>query len=71
MFIYYDILTAITHFKTPYNNLVNVCTGCLPKKDTLQSIIFSSILEIQQNQIYHWIRNYYYVDFHTALAMCG
>ena len=25
---------------------------------TFQSVIFSSILEIQQNQIYHWIRNY-------------
>ena len=36
----------------------SIYTGCLKKRYTLQSVIFLSILEIQQNQIYHCIRNY-------------
>ena len=46
------------------------------KAYTFQSIIFSSILKIQQNQIYHWIRNYVvylhvYNHNNNAIAQCA
>ena len=71
------LLKAAEHSKGMLDFLLlyNICssnaisvvyyTGYLKKAYTFQLVIFLSILEIQQNQIYRWIHNFKSTIFHS------